>query len=235
MATFVLVHGAYHGGWCWREVADRLSRQGHRVLTPTLTGLGERAHLATPGVDLETHIQDIVGVLDWEDVEDAVLVGHSYGGFVVGGATDRRSSKIRALVLVDALVPEHGKSVLDFQDPERRLKLLAAAEGFDGWRLPALSAAFYGVTEPETAAWTDAKCVPHPLATFQQPIELTGAWLDVATKTYIRCTQTPLPYMDAFAEQADDDPAWSLYYIETGHDCMITEPDRLAAMLMAQL
>ena len=235
MATFVLVHGAYHGGWCWRDVADRLTAQGHRVYTPTLTGLGEGAHLATPDTDLHTHIQDIVALFDCEDIDDAVLVGHSYGGVVIGGAADLRQQRIRALVFVDALIPEDGKSVIDFQTPERARALLAAAADNDGWRMPAISAAYYGVDDAEQAAWVDAKCVPHPIATFQQPLHLTGAWLEVARKTYIRCTQTPLDYMDAFAAQAADDPAWSMYFIETGHDCMVSEPDRLAAMLMAQL
>ena len=235
MATFVLVHGAYHGGWCWRDVATRLEAQGHRVFTPTLTGLGERAHLASPEIDLQTHINDVVAVFDWEDIEDAVLVGHSYGGVVIGGVADRCAAQVRALVMVDALIPEDGKSVLDFQTPERAIKLRAAAADHDGWRMPALSAEFYGVTDPELAAWVDAKCVPHPIATFEQALPLTGAWLTVATKTYIRCTETPLAYMDAFADFAANDADWSLYYIETGHDCMVTEPDRLAAMLMAQL
>jgi len=235
LATFVLVHGAYHGGWCWRHVTERLTAQGHHVLTPTLTGLGERAHLATPETDLETHIQDIVAVLDCEDIEDAVLVGHSYAGLVIGGVADRRPERLSALVWLDALIPEDGKSALDFQTPERAAALEAAAENNDGWRMSPVSAEFYGVHDAEQAAWVDAKCVPHPIATFRQPNALSGAWLGVAKKTYIRCTETPLAYMDAFAERAANDPDWSLYLLETGHDCMVTEPERLAAMLMAQL
>jgi pimeloyl-ACP methyl ester carboxylesterase len=235
LTAFVLVHGAYHGGWCWRDVAARLTAQGHRVFTPTLTGLGERAHLATPQTDLQTHIQDVVAVFDCEDIDGAVLVGHSYGGMVIGGVADCRRERIRALVFVDAVIPEDGKSVIDFQTPERAAALLAAAEDNDGWRMPAIPAAVYGVTDPDQAAWVDAKCAPHPIATFRQPSYLTGAWLEVPRKTYIRCTQTPLSYMDAFAERAANDADWSLYYLETGHDCMVTEPERLAAMLMAQL
>src|SRR5262249_25595660 len=119
MATFVLVHGAWHGGWCWRDVAARLRRAGHDVYAPSLTGLGERAHLARPGIALDDHVQDVVALLQMEALSDVVLVGHSYGGMVVTGAADREAARIRRLVYLDAFVPESGRCVLDYVVPER--------------------------------------------------------------------------------------------------------------------
>ena len=113
MATYLLVHGAWHGGWCWRRVTDILRAEGHTVFTPTLTGLGERAHLARPEIDLETHISDVLGVLDAEELDDVILCGHSYGGMVITGVADRLPGRIKALVYLDAFVPEHGESVID--------------------------------------------------------------------------------------------------------------------------
>jgi len=235
LAAFVLVHGAYHGGWCWRDVVGVLAAQGHEVHTPTLTGLGERAHLATPEINLSTHIQDIVNVFAWEDIDKAVLVGHSYGGMVISGVADRLAERLSALVYLDAVVPESGQSVVDLQPAARARDFARLVEENDGFRLPAVPAEFYGVTDPDQAAWANAKCVGQPWGTFTEHLELSEKWLSVPRKTYIRCTQTPLDYMDAFAAHAADDPEWESYALETGHDCMLTEPDRLAAMLMAQL
>ena len=232
MTDIVLVHGAFHGGWCWREVAASLRGRGHQVFTPTLTGLGERAHLATPEVDLDSHIEDIVNVLVWEDLEGAVLVGHSYGGLVVGGVADRLPERLAGLIYLDAIVPEDGRSALDFQVPERRQAMKQAAADHNGWQLPPVPAEFYGVTDPAQAAWVNGHCTPQPFATFQQASKLTGAGEGVPCKAYIRCTQTPLGYMQQFVERAERAPDWQLLYIDTGHDCMVTEPERLAQMLI---
>lgn len=232
MTTFVLVHGAYHGGWCWRWVSARLEAQGHEVFAPSLTGLGERAHLSSPDVDLDTHIADIVNLLDWWELEDVVLVGHSYAGMVIAGAADQRPDRFGALVFVDAVIPEDGKSVIDMQSPGRAELLAQSVADNDGWRLPKMSAELYGVEDADKAAWVNAKCVDQPWATFTQPLSLSGDWLSVPRKLYIRCTETPLDYMDAFAERAAGDDNWDLMQLETGHDCMVTEPERQAAMLM---
>jgi len=232
MTDYILVHGAYHGGWCWRYVTPVLRAQGHEVHTPSLTGLGDRAHLASPDIDLETHINDICGLILSEDLNGVVLVGHSYAGVVIGGVADRLRERISGLVFVDALLPEDGQTVLDYQTPERAKFLLDRAENNDGWRLPPISAEVYGIEDPVLAAWVDEKCVGQPLATFRQVQKLTGAWNSVPDKSYIRCTRSGLDYMDRFSERALADDSWKVHYLSTGHDCMVTEPDQLAALLL---
>ncbi|MBT3791016.1 MAG: alpha/beta hydrolase [Alphaproteobacteria bacterium] len=235
MTVFVLVHGAYHGGWCWRAVTSVLRSQGHDVYSPSLTGLGDRAHLATPDTDLQTHIDDIANLIRWEELHDVVLVGHSYGGVVIGGVADLLGERIKALVFVDALLPEDGKSVMDYQTSERAKYLLDRATAHDGWRLPPVTAAVYGVENPDLAKWVDQKCVAHPLATFTQTQKLSGQWMKVPALTYIRCTQSGLDYMDRFSAHAATDENWTVHYMPTGHDCMVTEPDHLAALLMTHI
>ena len=232
MATFVLVHGAFHGGWCWRVVTPRLTDAGHTVFTPTLTGLGERAYLANPDVDLETHIADVIGVFDWEDLQDVILVGHSYGGMVVGAAADRLADRIRCLVYLDALIPEDGKAVVDFQPPERRQAMSDRVAAGNGWQLPANSAAYYDVEDAKLAAWVDAKCGPHPWATFTQAARLTGAADSIRRTTYVRCTNTKLAYLDQFVAQAEAADGWQVMRLDAGHDCMVTEPGAVADLLL---
>jgi pimeloyl-ACP methyl ester carboxylesterase len=232
MATFVLVHGAYHGGWCWRDVASRLVAAGHAVFTPTLTGLGERAHLATPDVDLETHVADLIAIFDFEDLADVILVGHSYGGMVVGTVADRLADRIRGLVYLDALIPENGKSVTDIQPPARRQAMSDSVAAGNGWQLPANSAAYYDVEDAKLAAWVDAKCRPHPWATFTQAARLTGAADGIGQTTYIRCTNTKLAYLEQFVDQAEAAESWRVVYLDAGHDCMVTEPAAVASLLL---
>src|SRR4029453_13164243 len=181
MATFVLVHGAWHGGWCWKRVAALLRQAGHEVFAPTLTGLGERAHLMSAAIDLHTHIQDILNVLQWEELSDVVLCGHSYGGMVISGVADRVPERIPSLVYVDAFVPRDGQSLVDQMSPEgtNRMREGARTAG-DGWRIPPISAARFN-DAPENQEWVDRQSVPHPLRTFEEKIRLTGA-IDRITK-----------------------------------------------------
>jgi len=235
MATFVLVHGAFHGGWCWRDVARLLRGRGHEVFTPTLTGLGERAHLATPGVDLDTHIRDVTAVLEWEELSGVVLVGHSYGGMPITGAADRMPERIARLVYLDAVVPWDGFSMLDYQTPERRQSFLDATAAMNGWQYPPRTAAYYGVRDPVRAAWVDAKCTPHPFGTVDQKIVLSAPpGSRVPARTLILCTDPPLPHMRQFYDRASRDPEWETLLMETGHDAMVTEPEALADLLHAR-
>ena len=139
IGTYVLVHGAWHGGWCWAKVARLLRDAGHEVYTPTLTGLGERAHLARPDIDLDTHIQDVVAVLEAEELRQVTLVGHSYGGMVISGAAARTSGRIGHLVYLDAFVPEAGKCLLDYVGERAAAMREAAATQGEGWTLPPFS------------------------------------------------------------------------------------------------
>lgn len=232
--TFVLVHGAFHGGWCWSRAANILRAAGHIVLTPTMTGLGERSHLLTPEVNLSTHIQDIVNVLTWENLRDVVLVGHSYGGAVITGVADRVADRIGSIVYLDAVIPKNGQSTLDVQPPERRQWMIDKAALGNGWTQPPNSAAFYGVTDNADQAWVDSKCTPQPFATITQKITLSDPPATrVAKRLYILCTNPPLPYMRQFYDAALA-AGWNAMEMETGHDAMVTEPEALCRILLEQ-
>jgi pimeloyl-ACP methyl ester carboxylesterase len=232
--TFVLVHGAWHGGWCWRHVARRLRDAGYEVHAPTLTGLGERAHLATPEVSLETHIQDVLGVIDTEELDRVVLCGHSYGGLVVTGAADRRSARIAGLVFLDAFIPEHGQSLLAIHGPESEARIrAAAAERGQGWLMPPFDAARFCVQDAADAAWVDRRVVPQPIANFAQPIALTGAWRSIPTLTYIRALGYPNSPFARYSEQVRDDARWHYHEVPCGHDVMVDMPVELSEHLLA--
>lgn len=233
MATFVLVHGAFHGGWCWRWVADRLAAKGHRVFTPTLTGLADRSHLINPAIDLDTHIGDVANLMRWEGLRDVVLCGHSYGGMVVTGAADREAGRIAALVYLDALVPEDGQSALQVVLPDRARALRNGAAGNDGWRVPPTPAAVFGVEDPTDRAWVDGLCTPQPIATLAQPIRLSGALAQVRRRHYILAKRyDPSPY-HGLARRLRKEPGWRVDELDTGHDAMVTMPDELTRALEA--
>ncbi len=226
--TFVLVHGAWHGAWCWRRVAGLLTAKGHRVFTPTLTGVGERSHLLGPTIDLDTQILDVVNEMKWHDLKNVVLVGHSYGGMVVSGVAEKLESSISSFVMLDAFFPEDGQALIDLQPAQIR-EAHRDAERKGALALPPLSAAMFNVNEDDRA-WVDAQCTPHPLRCFTQKLALTGARDRIARRTYIRATGFPfLPFdqgLDAaFAK------GWDLYEVPCGHDVMLDMPERLADIL----
>jgi pimeloyl-ACP methyl ester carboxylesterase len=232
MTSFVLVHGAWHGGWCWSRVARTLRQEGHTVHAPTLTGVGERVHLLHRGVDLDTHVEDIVRVFEAEELSDAVLCGHSYGGMVITGVADRIPDRIRSLVYLDAFVPGDGQCTLDFQPPERAavFRAEAAAKG-GGWLIPPVPAARFKVNEADQA-WVDRRCVPHPLACFEQKLRLTGAFARVTRRSYIKAgAYVPSPF-DSIFERLKADPGWKVHSVPCGHDVMVDRPEELAALLV---
>lgn len=229
MSDIVLVHGAFHGGWCWRRVVPLLVAQGHRVLCPTLTGLGERSHLLTPDTNLETHIADIVGCLRWEEVEDAVLVCHSYGGMPATGAADREAGRIAAMVWLDAYVPQDGRSALDLRNAHSDTIPLHPPQGA---ALAALPASAFGLTGAD-AAWVEPLLTPQPLATVTQPIRLGGAWRGIAVRHYHRATRYRAGYFDAMAAAAEHEPGWRVTRRDMAHDMMISEPEWTAAAILA--
>jgi len=226
MATFVLVHGAWHGGWCWRFLRPFL--KGHEVFAPSLTGLGERKHLARPDVDLETHIGDIVSILEMEDLRDVVLVGHSYGGMVVTGAADRAHDRIKRIVYLDAFVPENGKCVLDYAVPERAARMREEGERTGSVSPPPLS--LWGLTKPEHIDFVKPREVRHPYRTLSQAIRLSGN-ADRIPKTFVYCSSPATGSFDAFAAKYRNDPAWKYFELKTGHDAMILMPERVAEIL----
>jgi pimeloyl-ACP methyl ester carboxylesterase len=228
MATFVLVHGAWHGGWCWRRVARLLARNGHEVFTPTLTGLAERSHLLTPDIDLDTHILDVVNEIKWEGLSGVVLVGHSYGGMVISGVAEKMEKAISSFVFLDAFFPDDGQAVVDMQPPAAREPTLAAARA-GATALPPRSAAIFNVNEKDRA-WVDAQCTPQPIETFMQKLTLSGARERIAKKSYIRAIGYSSPYFDAGLAKARVQ-GWRTHELACGHDIMLDLPDRLTEIL----
>jgi pimeloyl-ACP methyl ester carboxylesterase len=230
-ATFVLVHGAWHGGWCYARVAEILRARGGRVFTPTMTGLGERVHAATADITLTTHVTDIVNVLRYEDLHDVVLCGHSYGGLVISGVVEAVPERIAALVYLDAFVPENGQSLHDLVPEAQRTRQLDAAAANGGF-IPPIPAANFGVNERDRA-YVDAQCVPQPLATMRERLVLTGARERVAHKTYLRAGAYRSFPFDAARERFTGAPGWVVEEIPSGHDVMLDAPGELAAALTA--
>lgn len=228
--TFVLVHGAWHGGWCYRRVADMLTAKGHKVYTPTLTGLGERSHLMSRDIRLTTHIDDIVNVIKWEGLNDIVLVGHSYGGMVVSGVAEKQQPTISSIVFLDAFLPDDGKSLDDYTTPQQSRGLKEAADRGDIGLKPIPAAAFK-VNEKD-AAWVDAMCTPQPIRTFLDTIALTGAREKISRKTYIRATLSAGAAFAAAYQKVQADRSWQTYEVATGHDVMVDDPARLTEILL---
>lgn len=225
MSTYLLVHGAWHGAWCWERVAADLAGRGHRVVTPTLTGIGERAGEATRDVGVRTHVDDVVAALRAEE-EPVVLVGHSYGGLVGRGAADREPDRVERLVAVEGWLGADGTSLFDlapdwFADGLRT----AAAERGDGWLIPPLPPALLGITDPDDVAWVEANVTPQPMRTFSEPTALSGA-VDGVPGLQVVGDPGPLPF-----DQWAADVGYPVRRIAGGHDLMVTSPRELAAAL----
>lgn len=232
MSVYVLVHGAWGGSWCWKRIRGALQARGHEVFTPTLSGVGERSHLLSQKVDLQTHITDVVNLIRWEELSDIVLCGHSYGGCVVTGAADRLADRINALVYVDAFVPESGQSLHDTLPAEQKgSQVKGALETGDGWKVPPIPAEIFNVNINDRA-WVQRQRTPQPLATFQQPLQLAGGIERIKNLTYILATgwdHSPFPQ---FYEKAKA-KGWKTLTMPCGHDIMLDNPDELLEILLA--
>ena len=230
MSTFVLVHGAWHGGWCYARVRALLQQQGHSVFTPTLTGVGDRSHLMSRSITLSTHIDDIVNLLKWEDLVDVVLVGHSYGGFVVSGVAERVPERLRHLVYLDAFLPNDGERLLDLV-PQPFIDMFDAGvkSAGEGYKIPPIPAALFNVNAADRAL-VDGKCTLHPLAAFEEPIAIESKPGNGRPATYILATAwqgTPFPPMKERARGL----GWRTVDMACGHDIMLDQPAELAAEL----
>jgi pimeloyl-ACP methyl ester carboxylesterase len=228
MAKFVLVHGGWHGGWCYARVARLLREAGHDVYTPTLSGLAERSHLASSPITLSTHIQDVCAVLHWEQLSDVILVGHSYGGTVITGVASREAEKLRRLVYLDAFVPQDGQSMQDLVPEARRARLFQTSRPTGAWIAP-VSAADFNVNEADQAM-VDRLCTPHPVGCFLEALQLSGAEQTVK-RSYIWTTGYINTPFKSFHDRFLDDPSWHVTQIATGHDAMLDDPSGLAALL----
>ncbi len=229
--TFVLVHGAWHGGWCWERVAGPLRARGHRVTTPTQTGLGERSHLMSPDIDLALFTEDIVNHILFEDLHAIVLVGHSFAGNTISGVADQMPERISRLIYLDALVPVSGRSPFDELPVEvvaHRIRL--AEESSDGLSVPPPPAAAFGVTDPADAAWLERRLTPHPLRCFSSAQEFRSAPGNGLPAEYILCNDPVYGPLEGARRRARD-LGWNLREIATGHDAMVTAPAALAEML----
>ena len=235
MATYVLVHGGAHGGWCYQRIKPILQAAGHEVYAPTMTGLGERSHLLSPTIDLETHITDIAAVLQYEDLHDVILVGHSYGGMVITGVADRAADRVGRLVYLDAANPVNGQSLVDVAGPviEATRPLGRVVDGVELVLLPSPQAGtFYGVTDPGDLAWMAARLAGHPWKSFEQRLELANeAALWAIPQYHIVCTSTLATRDPELMNKARNEGR--LWSIDTGHDLMITEPQLVADALLA--
>lgn len=232
MSQYVLVHGAWLGGWCWGRVAKQLRAAGHDVFAPSLTGLGDRSHLLSAEVNLSTHIDDICNIIAWEDLNDVILCGHSYGGFVITGVADKLMNRISALYYLDALIPEDGQSMYDTIPVEFRDIFNAGAADGDGFSVPPMTAENFGVNEDDQA-WVDSKQSNQSIASFQQPIDLTGAHLKISNRQFIWASNFEHPSTRGNYERLKNDPAWNVVSLACGHHVMIDMPDELADLLMS--
>jgi pimeloyl-ACP methyl ester carboxylesterase len=228
-ATFLVCHGAWSAGWAWKKMHPLMTAAGHRLVTPSYTGLGERAHLANPSIDLETHIQDILNVIKYEDLRDIVLIGHSYGGMVATGVADRARDRINQLIYLDAFVPQQGQCLLDFLSGFERQRMLQLAKSGDGWRVPP------NPTPPDTppadVEWLTPRRVNMPIRCFESPLKLHGGELALP-RSYIYATRVaPADAFGPFAARARSDSGWRYHEIAASHSPHVTAPEALMELL----
>ncbi len=235
--TYLLVHGAWHGGWCWGRVAPRLAAAGHRVLAPSLTGLGDRAHLFGAQVSLATHVDDVLGLVEAEEPEgELVLVGHSYGGNVISGVADVLRERIAHCIFLDAVVPPADTTRwrwADFNTPEdRQLRLAAIREHGAGVALPTPAPQVFGVTAIEDIRWLQRRMRPMPAGTYLGEIVLRHGGSEGLRRTYVAAANPPYRPMQPTCDRLRGDPTWTYRTIDTGHDMMVTAPADLANLLL---
>jgi len=231
--TFVLVHGAWHGGWCWSRVADRLRAAGHRVFTPTQTGLGERRHLLSRDITLDTFTKDITNVIDAEELTNIVLVGHSFGGMAISGVADVMPERIRHLVYLDSLVVEGGRSPFENLPPDiAAARRKAAEESSGGLSLPPPPPSAFGVSDAKDAEWLKRRLTPHPLGAYTSKLNIKGPVGNNLPRTYIHCTSPSYAATQGSRDWVKAQQGWRWAEIATGHNAMVMAPDELTRMLI---
>ena len=230
MADFVLVHGAWHGAWCWQKIVPPLWAAGHRVFAVTLTGVGERAHLLSKAVTLDTHIADVVAVIESEELLDPILVGHSYGGVVITGVAARLAARLRHLVYLDAIVLRPGESWSSTHSPETQAARRQAIA--EHGALPAPDPALFGLAGADRA-WVARRQTPHPGGVYDATLNFDPQRLKGLPRTFIDCTSPALPTIAVARARVRSEPGWNVVEIATGHDAMISAPRALLDVLIA--
>ncbi len=229
--NFVLVHGAWHGGWCWKHVSHQLRNAGHEVFTPTLTGLGERAHLLDADTGLSTFIEDICAVIRNEECDDVILVGHSFGGPVISGVADRMPERLRQLIYLDALIVQHGQSALGIL-PLSVQHERSRTEDTEGLRMAIPAPEKFGVTDPDEANWLRRRLTPHPLKGYTDNVQLDHPLGNGLKKTYIAVTDPWYAPLEGLRTWIQSQPDWEYRLLAAGHDAMVTSPVALTDMLI---
>lgn len=239
MANYLLVHGAWHGAWCWQRVLPGLIRAGHRAHAVTLTGVGERAHLLHPAIDLETHIQDVMAAMDAEELEDVILVVHSYAGMLGTAVADRRPTRLRHLVYLDAVLPKPGESWSSTHASATRNARIAAAQADPLRSFPAPDPSVFGLSDADHA-WVKRRQTSHPGGPYTQVLDFDPQRVASVPRTFINCTEPPLGTIDISRLRMVDpkfwDGAWlpdsQVIEIKTGHDPMVSDPQGLLALFL---
>ncbi len=239
MANFVLVHGAWHGGWCWQRVTTALQQQGHRAHAVTLTGLGERAHLLAPGINLDTHINDVINLIEAEELSDVVLAVHSYAGMIGTAIADRLGRRLKHLVYVDAVVPKPGESWSSTQSSATQQQRMAAAQASPSFSFAPPDPEVFGLHDADHA-WVKRRQTPHPGNTYQAPLDFDVQRVAAVPRTFVNCTEPALATIEPSRLRVKDpkfwDGAWlpnsKFVELRTGHDPMISEPQALTNILL---
>lgn len=239
MANFVLVHGAWHGGWCWQRVTLALQQQGHRVHAVTLTGLGERAHLLAPSITLDTHIDDVISAIEVEELHDVILAVHSYAGMIGTAVADRLGKHLKHLVYVDAVIPKPGESWSSTQSAATQQQRLSAAQASTRFSFPPPDPEVFGLHDADHA-WVKRRQTPHPGNTYQAPLDFDVQRVAAIPRTFVNCTQPALATIEPSRLRAKDpkfwDGAWlpnsKIVELKTGHDPMISDPAGLTRILL---
>lgn len=233
--TYVLAHGSWHGAWCWRRVADRLVGQGHRVFATSFTGMGERAHLLSPSITIDTFVADLVGLIEAEELHDVILVGHSFGGIPITGVADVAAGRLRHLVYLDGVVLESGRHSFSSLPPdEAESRIQAAAAATDGLAKPVLAKlpAVWGINpDGPDHDWVMRRLTPHPLQTYVTALELRHPIGNGVPRTYVECTAPLHPMLEESRVLVKSLEGWDYVRLEAPHEAMITHPDEVAGLL----
>jgi len=232
--VFILVHGAFHGGWCWQKVSKELRAKGDLVYAPTLSGLSEHKNTLNDRINLSTHILDIINFIIAEDLHNVVLVGHSYAGGVIAGVADSIPERLSKLIFLDAMLMENGQSALDVSPDDIRQYFIKAATDYDkGLSIPFFTSDFFGVTKAADVKWVNDRLTNQPFKTFSQPLKLKHPYGNHLPLIYIACTKPELRAIKPFADKTKHSKNWKYIELQTGHDAMITMPIELSNMLQS--